>query len=129
MEEKAKKLFTDVKDSSKEFSKKEQEDGKAMGILSYIIPLIPYFVEKDNKFVKYHATQGMNLLIISLIYAVAYSILSFIFLFIPVVGWIVVALIGLLGFGILALCIMGIIDVCNGKARELPIVNKIKFIK
>ena len=129
MEEKAKKLFTDVKDSSKEFSKKEQEDGKAMGILSYIIPLIPYFVEKNNKFVKYHATQGMNLLIISLIYAVAYSILSFIFLFIPVVGWIVVALIGLLGFGILALCIMGIIDVCNGKARELPIVNKCKFIK
>lgn len=129
MEDKVKKLFSDLKDNSKDFSKKEQEDGKAMGILSYIIPLIPYLVEKDNKYVKYHATQGMNLLILSIIYAVAYSVLSFILLFIPIIGWITIAVIGLLGFGILALCIMGIIDVCNGKAKELPIVNKCKFIK
>ncbi len=123
------KVLKDRKDSSNNFTKKEKEDGKLMGVLSYIIPLIPYFVEKENKFVRYHAIQGMNLLIISIIYGVAYSILSVFLVFIPIIGWIAIFLIGLLGFGILALCIMGIIDVCNGNARELPIVNKCQFIK
>ena len=61
-----------------------------MGVLSYIIPLIPYFVEKENKFVRYHAIQGMNLLIISIIYGVAYSILSVFLVFIPIIGWIAI---------------------------------------
>lgn len=126
---KVEEVLKDRKDSTKDFTNKEKEDGKLMGILSYIIPLIPYFVEKENKFVRYHAIQGMNLLIVSVIYGVAYSILSFILAFIPIIGWIAIFLIGLLGFGILALCIMGIIDVCNGQARELPIINKCKFIK
>lgn len=129
MKDKINGLLKDRKDSSSEFNKKDQESGKAMGILSYIIPLIPFLVEKDNKFVKYHATQGMNLLILAVIYSVAYSILCAILLFIPILGWILISLLGLLSFGFLALCIMGIVDVCNGKARELPVVNKIKFIK
>lgn len=74
--EKAKDLVNNVSDSTKEFSKKDIESGKGMGVLSYIIPLIPYFAEKNNKFVKYHAVQGMNLLIIAIAYSIIYGILT-----------------------------------------------------
>lgn len=102
------------------FSEKEKEDGKIMAILSYIgfLSLIPYLAEKDNKWVKYHAIQGVNLLIIE---AILYAVKM-----IPLLGWIV----GWLGSIVtLVISIIGIINVCNGEAKELPIVGKIKFIK
>ena len=74
--EKAEKILNDVKDDSKSFDKKEIESGKGMAVLAYIIPLIPYFVEKENKFVKYHATQGMNLFIIAIAYSIIYGVLT-----------------------------------------------------
>lgn len=74
--DKAKGLINDVKDESKSFDKKEIESGKGMAILSYILPFIPYFAEKDNKYVRYHAVQGMNLLIVAIAYSVIYSILT-----------------------------------------------------
>ena len=42
-----------------------------MGIIAYfsLLALIPYFCEKKNKFVVYHAKQGMNLLIFETAYA------------------------------------------------------------
>lgn len=75
MEEK-KNVFNDVKDDTKSFSEKEISDGKGMAILSYILPFIPFFAEKNNKYVRYHAKQGMNLLIIAIAYSIIYSILT-----------------------------------------------------
>ena len=102
------------------FSEKEKEDGKLMAILSYVgvLSLVPYLAEKDNKWVRYHAIQGVNLLIIEAILYVVKMI--------PILGWIV----GWLGSIVtLVISIIGIVNVCNGEAKELPIVGKIKFIK
>ena len=98
MMDKIKSLFTDLKDSSAEYTKEEKDAGKLMAILSYIgiLCLIPYFVEKDNKYVRYHAIQGLNLFIISLIISVAAAVVAFVgaFLaFIPVLGFILFAII------------------------------------
>ena len=64
------------------FSAKEKEDGKLMAILSYVgvLSLVPYLAEKDNKWVRYHAIQGVNLFIIEVIF---YIIRVFIFPMIP----------------------------------------------
>lgn len=40
---KVKGLFNNLEDSTSNFEKKDIESGKAMGVLSYIIPLIPFF--------------------------------------------------------------------------------------
>lgn len=124
-------LFTDLKDYSADYDKNEIENGKAMGILSYIgiLCLIPYFAEKNNKYVRYHAIQGLNIFLLSVIYSVAYVILSFVLAFIPVIGWILILVLTLLSYGFIALYIWGIVNVCNNKAKELPIVNKISLIK
>ena len=102
------------------FSEKEKEDGKLMAILSYVgvLSLVPYLAEKDNKWVRYHAIQGVNLFII--------EVILYIIRVIPILGWII----GWLGSIVtLVISIIGIVNACNGEAKELPIVGKIKFIK
>lgn len=102
------------------YSEKEKEDGKLMAILSYIgfLAFVPYFVEKNNRWVRHHAIQGVNLVIIELILSVIGLI--------PLLGW----LVGWIGnIAMAVVSIIGIINVCNGEAKELPIVGKIKFVK
>lgn len=117
-----------VVENRNQFSKKDIEDGKLMGILSYIgiLCLIPYLTEKENEFVKYHAKQGLNLFLIGVICSAGLSIIGGIL-------WLLIGLIALVsscvGLLALALSIMGIVNVCNGEAKELPIINKFKLIK
>lgn len=126
-----KKLFTDLKDTTSKYDKKDIENGKLMSVLAYlgILCLIPYFVEKDNKFVRYHVIQGINLFFYSLIYSVALGIVSVVLVFIPFIGWMIIMLLGLISYVFLALSIWGIIYVFQDKAKELPIINKYKLIK
>ena len=136
LKDKAKGLLNDVKDESKSFDKKEIESGKGMAILSYILPFIPYFAEKDNKYVRYHAVQGMNLLIIAILTSIikvngscgswyGYDLGNYC----RITPWWITLPLSLIGLCITILCIIGIINVCNGKAKELPIVNKFKILK
>ncbi len=140
--DKVQDFVNSVKDDSKFFNKKDIESGKGMVILAYILPFIPYLVEKKNKFVKYHSAQGMNLLIIVIAYSIIYSILTSIIKvngscgtwfgynignYCKVTPWWVTLPLSLIGLGFTILCVIGIINVCNGKAKELPVVNKIKI--
>lgn len=128
LKDNASKIMTDVKDDTKSFKTKDIEEGKAMGILSYIgiLALIPYLSEKNNKYVMYHAKQGMNLFIIELILGVALGFISTILWRL----WFITNLIDtLFGLAVLALSIIGIVNVCNGEAKELPVVNQFKIIK
>jgi uncharacterized membrane protein len=126
-----KKLFTDLKDTTSEYDKKDIENGKLMSVLAYlgILCLIPYFVEKDNKFVRYHVIQGINLFFYTLIYSVAFGIVSVVLVFIPFLGWMIIMLLGLISYVFLALSIWGIVYVFQEKAKELPIINKYKLIQ
>ena len=46
-----------------------------------------------------------------------------------VTPWWVTFPLGLIGIGLSVLAIMGIIYVLNGKAKELPVINKLKILK
>lgn len=126
-----KALFTDLKDTTSKYDKKDIENGKLMSVLAYlgILCLIPYFAEKDNKFVRYHAIQGLNLFFYSLIYSVAFAILSVLLIFIPFLGWMLIMILGVVSYVFLAFSIWGIVYVFQEKAKELPIINKYKLIK
>lgn len=102
------------------FSEKDKEDNKLMAVLSYIgiLSLIPYFTAKDSPWVKFHALQGVNLFIFELI-CIAIGC-------IPILGWLVSGFMGIVNF---VIAIIAIINVCNGEAKELPIINNMKFIK
>lgn len=146
VDEKVKKSvekIMDTPDSSKEFDKKDISENLAMGILCYlgVLALIPYFACKDSKFVKYHSVQGINLLIIWGIYTVLSNMLGLIKISrvaFSINGqnaiehvtplWISFP-VGVIGVGLAALSVIGIVYVCQGKAKELPIINKFKIVK
>ncbi len=143
--EKVKEEFTNSKDETKKFSKEEIKDGKTMAILSYIIPPIPYFAEKKNKYVRFHAVQGMNLFIVYLGYTVVAEILKSVIKVKTDCGynyfgidwgvtcevtptWLNVIL-WLITTGFAVLFIIGLVYACTNKAKEVPLADKIKIIK
>ena len=136
--DKIKGLFTNLQDKSADYSKEEIDNGKLMALLSYIgiLALIPYFAEKENKYVRFHAIQGLNLLIVNLVVSAAsfvVAIVATILFIIPIIGWILgfvlYLVIGLVPVGLLVISILGVVYSLQGNAKELPIVNQIRFIK
>ncbi len=118
---------------------------KLMAVLSYLgfLALIPFFVRKDDKFIMFHAKQGLNLLIMEAIYSVVSVILTSVIrvkhsfgsfygydlgYHYATPGWLY-AILYIVSTGFLVLSIIGIVNAANGKEKELPIINKIKFIK
>ena len=123
-QDKLESAFKDVKDTSNEYSKEDIKKGKALGILSYlgILVLIPYLSEKKNKYVIFHAKQGISLLIAEIIFG---GILWFLGLILSWrVSWLVSICQTAFFFLSLVLSFMGIKNVCDGKAKELPLINK-----
>lgn len=119
-------IMDDVKDDSNSFSKEEIESGNLMGIISYLsfLALIPFFCENKNKYVMYHTKQGLNLFVVYIIGSLGISIFTFLM---PTL--ITNLLTYAFNIFIIILSTIGIINVCNGKAKELPIINKLKIIK
>ena len=84
-------------------------------VLGWVTGLIFYLIEKDNKFVRFHAMQsivtfgGLNVLIMVLI-------------FIPVLGWIVMPIVSILQF---ILWILLMVKAYQGETFKLPIAGDI----
>lgn len=92
-----------------------QSKNMLMAILSYLGPLviISYLTSKDDPFVKFHIKQGLAIfgleVIIWIFGSMMYSM------------WMIV---NILNFATLILSIVGIVNVVQGKEKELPIVGK-----
>jgi len=109
------KKLADTPDTTANYSAADISNNKVMAILCYlgILWLIPFLTAKESPFVKYHLNQGLTLLILGLIVAVIS--------WIPVIGW-------LCGVVVFALAIIGIVNVVNGKAQELPVIGRFKLL-
>ncbi len=118
-------------DTTEQFNKADIDGNKTMAILAYIGPLvfIPIFAAKDSKFARYHANQGLLLLIISVLYGIISGIISFVAL---AISWRLFFISGIFGFISLVLVVplvLGIINAASGKAKELPIIGKFRLLK
>lgn len=130
-------------DTTNEYDKEDINDNTFLALLSYLgmFAFIPYFIKTDSKFVKYHANRGINLLIIEGVYILLNNLLSMIKVSKVVINY--YSLVGtkmvtpffisfpmtIIGIILVFISIVGIINVCNGKAKELPLIGKIKIIK
>lgn len=123
-----------------DYDENDIKENKVLAILSYLglLALIPYYAVKNSKFARYHAVQGMNLLIVWFGYYLLYAILSQIKVDAPCVyGWLTCRVTPWwINFPLIVLGIMigiisgiGIYNVIKEKTIELPIVNKIKIFK
>ena len=114
---------------TKPTSKKNQ----LMAILSYlgILVLIPILAAKDSKFARYHANQGLILLVAEAIWVAATRLISFIvgLLNIGLLSFLFGVVVWLLSLVPLVFVIFGIYNAAAGKARELPFIGKFRIIQ
>jgi uncharacterized membrane protein len=106
-------------DNSQQETLADIENNRTMGILAYILFLIPLLAAKDSKFAMYHANQGLVLLIS----AVAAQVVAG---FIPFLGMLLASLCSLAA---LALVVIGIINASKGEMKPLPLIGGITLLK
>lgn len=104
--------------SEKVYTAEDIEKNKVISAIAYAIFFLPLIVDKDSEFGKFHANQGLLLLIVSLI---GNAILT-----ISIVG---VLLLPVLNIGVLVLFVIGVVNAINGQAKELPLIGKYTLIK
>ena len=108
---------------------------KGMAVLCYfgIFLLIPLFSRKNSKFCRYHANQGLILLIYGVIVNVLSRIINMIFsnMLWPndVLVFCVSAIIVILGLFGTILSIIGIVHAVKGEYKEIPVLGKIQLLK
>ena len=124
-----------------EITQQEINQGRTMALLSYIIPIIPYLSseKKNNKFIKFHSTQGMNLFLLFIIYTVVYNILTISIkvthtlqrsgMIMRVTPWWITLPLSAFGCVLAVFDIIGIVQVFNGETNQLPIVKDLKIFK
>ncbi len=138
------KNLNNTADTTAEFEAKDIEENKYISVLSYCGPLvlIPMFAKKESKFARFHANQGLILLILDIAYGIIQAILGAILRAVfpwkwtygylggrgPVYGFLT-TVISLLWIVVAVLAIIGIINAINGKAKELPIIGKFRIFK
>lgn len=112
--------------------KKDIQENKYLSILCYVglLVLIPFFMKKDSKFVRFHANQG----IVFSIFSVAYSILTGIFISVATAinvnfGVVVSIIFPALSTFFLVLFIIAVVNCCNGEMKRLPLIGKITILK
>lgn len=110
----------------------DAQQNKAMGILAYfsLLVLVPLFAAQNSPFARYHANQGLVLLIGEVAYGILVSILTTVFWAISwTLGSIMSTLFGLLWLVFPVLSIIGIMHAAKGETKPLPIVGGVKILK
>ena len=123
----------DMPDTTSYYSKSDIEGNKLLAALSYlgILVLVPIFAAKDSPFARFHASQGVNLLILDVIWGVVTGIITAILGAIGIgvlsVLWGIVS--WLVSIVLLLVAVVGIINAVQGKAKELPVIGGFRILK
>ncbi len=124
------KSLNNTHDHTQDYGSQDIDEGKLMSILAYLgfLVLIPLFASK-SKYVRYHTNQGLVLFAAELVWNILFGAASTILEGIPLVG-IIVGIIGwLVDVVFLAVAILGIVNVVSGKAKDLPVIGKVRILK
>lgn len=94
-----------------------------LGPLTGVLFLV---LEKENRFVRFHAAQSITVGVILIACSIALSILAGILAFIPILGWIVALLLSVvLGFGSFVLWLLLMWRASQGREWETPIAGSL----
>ncbi len=126
-------------DTTADFDPSDIASNKGISVLSYIglLFLIPLFCTNNSKYARYHVNQGLVLFLTGVAYGVVQGVLTLIlgvifpFSFFTgrsVVYVILTTILSLVWLAFTALMIIGIVNAATGKAKELPIIGKIKIL-
>lgn len=93
---------------------------KGIAIAAYILFFLPLLAAKESPFARYHANQGLMLLIFSVVVNVVGWV-------VPFLGWFVIGPIG--NLLVLIFFILGVINAAQGNMKPLPVIGGFQLIK
>lgn len=114
---------------------------KGIGVCAYlgILVLIPLFSGRDSKFARFHANQGLVLLIGTVAWFILKTVLwNFLVIWLVAADYetgmrwrlLVFNLLFTLGYLLLiALAVAGVVNVLRGREKRLPLIGKIRLLK
>lgn len=128
--------FTDTEDRTAEFDKADISANKVYAILAYIgfLVLVPLIAVPKSKFARFHANQGLVLLIGEVAYNIVRSVLVYVLRLtmwgpLRIVYNAVKFATGAAGLVFVVFAVIGIVNAAQGIAKELPLVGKVKILK
>jgi uncharacterized membrane protein len=113
-------MIENLKDSEHYFSEEDINNNRLVAAIAYIIFFIPLIMSGTSPFARFHANQGLVLLL-------CFLVICFISSAIPLLGWLIIGPVGTLFAFILV--IIGILNALAGRAKELPFIGKIRIIR
>lgn len=115
------KSVMDTPDSTGGMEAADIASNKGMAVLSYLglLFLIPLLAAKDSQYARFHVNQGIVLFIADFILSFVMSMLNWTFFAASVKA--------VLGLIMLIYWIVGIVNAASGKAKELPLIGKIRI--
>ncbi len=119
--------FTNTADSTSQFSQDDIKGNMVVCIFAYIswLVIIPILAAPNSKYARFHSNQGLILAILEIIFGAVFAVLGII----PFIGIVFSIIGGIFGLFFLILSIIGIVNVVNGKAKDIPILGKIRILK
>ncbi|MCL1848146.1 MAG: zinc ribbon domain-containing protein [Clostridiales bacterium] len=121
-------IAQDVADVTEEMDQADVEKNKAMGGLAYILFFLPLVTCPDSKYARFHANQGLLLLILVIAANMASSLIRTVFRW-GLLRSIASIATSILFLAVTAIAVIGLINGFTGKAKELPVIGKIRIIK
>ena len=109
------------------------EQNKIMAVLAYlgILVLVPLFAAKDSPYARFHANQGLVLLIASVVWNVAVRIVQLLIsaIFFSIHGFLFAIILNIANVAVLVFIIMGIVNAVQGEEKELPLIGHYRILK
>ena len=147
--------FLNTPDTTAQYDPQDIELNNRLSLLSYlgILVLIPIFLVKKSRFAKFHANQGLLLLIANvavqtilylirlIVYALGSGVTTLLFkviksiavltvhnVLIDVFNVVMVLLTVAVSAAVIALVVLGIINAVKGRAKELPLIGRFRIL-
>lgn len=123
------KKMLDTPDFTNEFDQNDVSQNKVTAIIGYIPPLffIQLITAKGSKYARFHANQGLILLIAYAAVSIVVGIISGIFtaLGLSFIG----SIFGLVEVVPALLMVFGIVQTAKNRSKELPVIGKFRILK
>jgi uncharacterized membrane protein len=93
--------------------------------IGFLFSIVVAVVEKQSRFVRFHAFQSLLLHAAMFVIGIGFTILSFVFAFmnIGILNLLLLPIRLLLGVGLLGLCVFLMIKANNGEEFQLPLIG------
>lgn len=121
----------DGNDHTGDFDPKEIKETKLISSLAYfgVLFFLPLVCCPNSRFGKFHANQGLVLFIAEMILGTVVGAMRLFMGFVPFFGRLFGGLLNwAVGIVFLVFIIVGIINTLGGRAKELPVIGRIKIL-